>query len=123
MQRKLYLPLLILISSLSVSCKGTLPVRPQADVCMVSAPEPSEADPVPFQGCLCSDGVKTWRLSFAECDKYVAFRPDHFQALALYIIEVEKLAHKQCGLAGSPARAFVNEVSWRYRDAWRARTP
>lgn len=116
MLRKLWPLLLILTSSpVLTSCKGTLPIRPHADVCMVSAAEPSAEEPNPFQGCRCSDGVKVWYLTFKECDKYVAFVPVQFGQLAEYILKLEQMAHKQCGLKATPGTDAIREIYQGYK--------
>ena len=107
MLRKLWPLLLILTSS---GCKGTLPIRPHLDACMVSAPDPSSEDPSPFQGCICSDGDKVWRLTFKECDKYNAFNPAQLSQFAEYVLKLEQMAQKQCGLRSAPASDAINEM-------------
>lgn len=110
------LKLLILASSLlAVSCKGTLPIRPSTDICMVSLALPTADEPEPFQGCICStpDGDE-YQLPGNLCDKHVAIAPEEFQALAEYVLELEKLAQKGCKLRGSPAFETVRDFSSRY---------
>lgn len=110
MQQARWLKLLILASSfLSLSCKGTLPIRPKVDICMVSIPD---------QACLCSkpDGSQ-YVLSFGDngCDKHVAIDPGQFGQLAEYILKLEQIAHKQCGLTSTPGTDAVQELYHGYK--------
>lgn len=110
MQHPHWLKLLILTSSLlSFGCKGTLPIRPKVDICMVSIQD---------DACLCSkpDGEK-YVLAFGEngCDKHVAIDPVHFNQLAEYILKLEQMAQKQCGLRSSPGSDAVRELYQGYQ--------
>ena len=109
MQLKKWPRLLILASSLLAlsACKGTLPVRPQVDICMVSAQD---------SGCICSyaNGSDTYFLTWEQCDKFVAIAPGAFSALGDYIISVERLAsgNKKNGYpATQTVRDFVHRHS------------
>jgi len=65
---------------------------------MVSFPSPVPSDgPGPFRGCKCStaDGAG-YNLSPEECDKYIAIELEKFHALGNYIIELERIASKNC---------------------------
>ena len=115
MLQKHWLLLLILTSSLVTGCKGTLPIRPHTDICRVSAPLPTPQEPEPFQGCICSDGEKVWRLSFQECDSYVAFVPEQLFNFSEYVLELEKLASKGCRMQVKTATEIVNEFGALYR--------
>jgi hypothetical protein len=114
MPQKLLLLLLILLSS--TGCKGHLPTRPKVPICMVSAPAPTEADPIPFQGCICSipDGSQTFFLTFQQCDKYVAMMSDDFHAIGNYILAVEELAQKRCRTSATIASDALRDFETRY---------
>lgn len=110
MQRRHWLRLLILTSSIALtSCKGTLPLRPKVDICMVSLPD---------QACLCSrpDGEQ-YALRFGDngCDKHVAIDPVQFGQLAEYVLKLEQMARKQCGLRSTPATDAVRELYQGYQ--------
>lgn len=112
-----WLALLILVSSTGFSaCRGSAPIRPKVPVCMVSSPAPTEAEPEPWAGCICSspDGEVLTYLSFEECDKYVAMHGRDFYNLSLYIVELEKLAKKACKADGSLAVKTLRDISNRY---------
>ena len=100
-----WLKLSILASSFALlSCKGTLPIRPKVDICFLS---------LQANACLCARPDETqYVLPFGEggCDKYVAINPTQFNQLAEYVLKLEQLAHKQCGLKSTPASDAVNEM-------------
>jgi len=123
MLRKLWPLLLILTSSFITGCKGTIPVRPEIDICMVSAPHPTPSDPVPFQGCICSkpDGVTTYFLSFQECDKFVAFVPRQLDAFAEYVLKLEQMVNQGCKINGTIATQTIRDFSTRHRLLFRGR--
>ncbi len=110
MPQQPWLKLLILASSLLViGCRGSLPIRPKVDICMVSIPD---------EACLCSKpSGEQYVLSFGEngCDKHVAIDPVQFSQLAEYILKLEQMAQKQCGLRSSPGSDAVNEIYHGYQ--------
>lgn len=99
------------------TCHGTMPDKPEVDIGMVSDPEePDPAHPERFHGCIIAkpDGTVT-RLTFRECDKYVAIEPAQFSAFIDYLLAVEQIAAKGCKtdgpLAPSNLRAFLDRYA------------